>query len=169
VKFRSILWVAPLALLGACASLEGLNTAVQPPTFQVAQERQAELRIVGPSANRPMGGASVRLWARIHNPNPLGISLAALDGTLFLQGQQATQVNFPLGLPLLARQDTVIPFDIVVGFADVPRLAPLLLQAAERNEAAYRLDGTVRVDAGMLGQPVFGPMTFLEGTTPVRR
>jgi hypothetical protein len=51
----------------------------------------------------------------------------------------------------------------------VPRLAPVLLQAVERSEAQYRLDGQVRVDAGLLGQPVFGPMTFLQGTVPVLR
>jgi hypothetical protein len=27
----------------------------------------------------------------------------------------------------------------------------------------YRLDGTIGVDAGRLGQPVFGPMTLIRG------
>jgi hypothetical protein len=29
----------------------------------------------------------------------------------------------------------------------------------------YRLEGTIGVDAGRLGQPVFGPMTLLRGET----
>ena len=33
---------------------------------------------------------------------------------------------------------------------------------------AYRLDGTVGVDAGRLGQPVFGPMTLLTGQARTR-
>jgi len=28
---------------------------------------------------------------------------------------------------------------------------------------AYRLEGTIGVDAGQLGQPVFGPLTLLRG------
>jgi hypothetical protein len=163
-----LVWTT-LLLLSGCATLGGLEAVVQPPTFEVARDRQAELRLLGPSPQRPLGGASVRLWARVQNPNRLGITLSALNGTLFLQGHRATAVDFPLGLPLLASQDTVIPFDILVGFADVPQLAPSLLQVVERGEASYRLEGLLRVDAGLLGQPTFGPTTFLEGTAPVFR
>jgi hypothetical protein len=155
-------------LLGSCAHLEGLPV-VQPPTFQVAGDRQAQLQLLGPGLDRPLGGARVRLWARVQNPNRLGITLNTLNGALFLEGQRATVVEFPLGLPLLAAQDTVIPFDIVLGFADVPNLGPALLQALNRGDAQYRLEGQLRVDAGLLGQPTFGPMTFIEGAVPIFR
>jgi hypothetical protein len=169
LRHRSlVLWVA-VATLAGCGPLAGLQAVVQPPSFEVAQGHQAELRLLGPAANRPLGGASLRVWARVHNPNRLGIMLTQLDGTLFLEGQQAALVEFPLGLPLAAVQDTVIPLDVVIGFADVPHLANVLLQAATRGEASYRLDGNVGVDAGMLGQPIFGPMTFVQGMVPVLR
>jgi len=36
-------------------------------------------------------------------------------------------------------------------------------RAARREPVEYRLDGTIGVDAGKLGQPVFGPMTLVRG------
>jgi hypothetical protein len=165
--FASVL-LAILALAG-CASLGELSTVVQPPQFQVAEERQAELRLLGPTIDRPAGGAAVRLWARVQNPNAFGITLSALNGTLFLEGHQAALVEFPLGLPLPAAQDTVIPLDVVIGFADVPRVASSLLGAVGRNQAQYRLEGQAQVNAGLLGQPVFGPLTVVEGTVPIVR
>jgi len=169
LRFHSVLALMGAALLAGCATLAGLPNVVQPPTFQVADDRQAEIRLLGPAVNRPLGGASVRLWARIDNPNRLGITLTALNGVLMLENQQATQVEFPLGLPMPALQDTVIPFDIMVSFSDVPQLAQLLGQALQRGEANYRLEGQLRVDAGLLGQPTFGPTTFLQGKVPVLR
>jgi hypothetical protein len=167
-RLRSVAWLSAL-FLAACVPLSELPVVVQPPQFQVAGERQAEIRLLGPSLDRPAGGAAVRLWARVQNPNAFGITLSALDGTLFLEGQQAALVDFPLGLPLPAAQDTVIPLEVVVGFADVPRVASSLLQAVGRNEAQYRMEGRVRVNAGMLGQPVFGPLTIVEGSVPIVR
>jgi hypothetical protein len=168
LRYRIFAPVAALALLAGCATLESM-AVVQPPTFSVAGDRQAQLMLAGPSVDQPLGGARVRLWARVHNPNALGITLGALNGALFLEGQRATAVDFPLGLPLPAAQDTVIPFDIVLGFADVPQLGPALMQALNRGDAQYRLEGRLQVDAGLLGQPVFGPMTFLEGAVPIFR
>jgi hypothetical protein len=169
LKIRSsVMIVAAAAALTSCATLETL-ASVQAPTFQVAGDRQAQLLLGGPSLDQPLGSARIRLWARINNPNAMAVTLRALNGELFLEGQRATAVDFPLGLPIPAARDTVIPFDIVVGFADIPNLVPVLTQAVGRGTADYRLDGRLQVDAGMLGQPVFGPMTFLEGAVPVLR
>ena len=39
----------------------------------------------------------------------------------------------------------------------------------QRNKLVpYRLEGTIGVDAGRLGQPVFGPMTLIRGETSAR-
>ena len=46
---------------GRCATL---NQLVQPPQFSVAQGRDTQLRLLGPSTSRPLGGASLRIWAR---------------------------------------------------------------------------------------------------------
>jgi hypothetical protein len=166
---KTILLAVTLPLLAAgCATLGALAT-LQPLTIESAPDRPSELRLLMPSVDRPLGGASVRLWARIGNPNAFGLTLARLDGALFLQEIQAAEVDFPFGLPLAAASDTVIPIDINVSFRDAPRLAEILLRGIERSELDYRMDGRMAVDAGRLGQPVFGPMTMLSGSVQVRR
>lgn len=155
-------------LLTGCATL-GLGSIIEPPTFRAAENREPILRLLAPSADLPSGGAGIRLWARVGNPNRFGIDLAGLDGELFLEGTRAAGVSFPLGVPLLAGQDTVIPLDISVGFGDIPRLAELAQQALFGGSLGYRLEGTVTVDAGSLGQPSFGPNTLLQGDLRVTR
>lgn len=156
--------VAVLVLLTtACASLDGLRAFVQPPRFDEAEGRASELRVVGPTAATPNGGATVRLWTRVSNPNGFGVTLGTLRGTLHLEGSRAATVDFPLGLPLQARSEAEIPIEISVDFRDLPGLGQALSRAVSRQPIEYALDGTVSVDAGPLGEPVFGPMPILRG------
>lgn len=168
MKLGLIATLGCATLLAGCAGL-GLGDVIQAPRFSVASGRQAELRLIGPSAGRPLGGAAVRLWARVENPNPLGISLRAVRGALALEGTKAADVDFPLGLPLVAGQDTVIPLDINISFSDLPGLADVASRLITRNSVNYRLDGTVTVNAGPLGNPSFGPSTLLDGSLSIRR
>jgi hypothetical protein len=153
-------------LLTSCATL---GNVIQPPRFSVVSGRQAELRLVGPSLQNPMGGAAIRIWARVENPNGLGLTLAALRGNLFLEDTRAAAVDFPMGVPLVAGQDTIIPLDISIRFSDIPGLADVATRLLTRSALTYRLDGTVTVDAGLLGQPSFGPQTWLRGQVDVTR
>jgi len=163
VKHRHVVAVLGLSLLlPACASLQGLRGFVQPPTFRQT-DRPAEVRLAGPSADRPFGGATVRLWTEVSNPNPFGFTLGTLDGTLFLEGTRAADAAFPLGLPLQAGQTSMIPIELSISFSDLRGLADVVRRAARRDPVEYRLDGTIGVDAGRLGQPVFGPMTLVRG------
>ena len=163
---RILLVAAMTIAAGSCATL---NQLIQPPQFAVAQGRDSELRLLGPSTSRPLGGASLRIWARVSNPNAFGLTLAALSGNIFLEDQRAGEVQFPLGLPLTAAADTVIPLDINLSFADVPGLIDVAQRIATRNRVAYRLDGTLTVDAAPFGQPTFGPSTWISGETRVVR
>lgn len=157
---------AVCAALAACATLGSL---IQPPTFDRVAGRESELRLLGPSTSRPLGGAGVRVWARVGNPNAFGLTLTRLAGNLLLEGQQAATVDLPLGLPLVAQGDTIVPIDLSVSFADVPGLANALRNAVTGNAITYRLVGNVTVDAGALGQPSFGPSTLLTGDLRVLR
>jgi hypothetical protein len=151
-----------------CASLEGLRQFVRAPRFEQASGQPAEIRLGGPSLTRPLGGATVRIWTRVVNPNPFGFTLRTLDGVLFLDGIRAADASFPLGLPLSAGEDTVIPLDLSISFSDLPALAEVVRRASRREAVAYRLDGTIGVDAGQLGQPSFGPMTLVRGDLNTR-
>ena len=159
--------VLMLTALSGCATL-GPLTAVQPPTLSVAAGREAEIRLLAPSVRNPLGGATVRLWADVGNPNPFGVVLSSLAGSLTLEGTRAADVDFPWGLPLVAGQDTIVPIDVSVSFAELPGLGEVLPQAVSRGEVDYSLDGTMRLDAGLLGQPSFGPMNLLSGSIRTR-
>jgi hypothetical protein len=168
-RIQGALAAALVAIVVAgCASLEQA-LRVQPPSFSVLSDRPAELRLLGPSMDRPTGGAAIRLWARVENPNAVAISLTRFAGNLFLDGTRAVDLDFPLGVPLPAVGDTIVPLDVNLSFSDVPALADVALRMIGRNNVAYRLDGTFGVDAGVLGQPSFGPNTWLAGDMRVFR
>jgi len=166
-QVRAALLVAALPALSGCATLAQLG--IQAPQFSVDNTQQAQLRLVGPSFGHPQGGAAIRLYARVRNPNPIGLTLARLAGGLQLEGQSAAQVDFPLGVPLQGNSEAVVPLDIIVNFNDIPGLANVLLRAVTGQSVRYGLNGTVGVDAGVLGQPTFGPMNLLSGSVRVTR
>ena len=152
-----------------CAALEGLRGLIQPPQFSEADGQPAEIRLIGPGQGAgPLGGAAIRLYTRVRNPNPFGLTLRTLRGQLFLEGGRAAEADFPLGLPLSAGGDDVIPLDLRVSFADIPGLADAIRRAVSGQSLGYRLDGTVGVDAGQWGTPTFGPMTLLTGELRTR-
>ena len=161
---RKLIVLAVLGIVsGACAGLEQLRALVRAPQFEQEPGRQAEIRMMGPSLSMPTGGAGVRIWTRVTNPNPFSLTLGTLRGTLHLEDARAADVDFPLGLPLRAGAEASVPIDLSISFADLPGLANVVRRAAARQPLAYRLEGTIGVDAGQLGQPTFGPMTLLTG------
>jgi hypothetical protein len=169
MKLRAFLVANLLALsvLG-CATLEGLRALIQPPQFEQARDRPSEIRLSPVQGGRPAGGATVRLWTTVSNPNPFGLTLSTVQATLLLDDVEAADADFPLGLPLQPRNSETIPFDLTVSFANVPRLANVIRQAASGGGLNYRLDGTVGIDAGRFGQPTFGPMTLFTGELRAR-
>ena len=151
-----------------CGSLGNLQQIIQPPRFEQAAGQPAEIRLVGPNATSPLGGAGVRLWLAVTNPNPFGFTLSRVNATLMLEGTHAATGDFPLGLPLTAGQQTIVPLDLSISFADVPGLSRTLGRLAVGGTAAFQLDGTVGIDAGRFGTPTFGPMTLATGDLQVR-
>jgi hypothetical protein len=158
-----LLSLAIASASAGCAVLNQIGQLVQAPRFEEAPDRPAEIRLLQPGAGGPLGGAGVRLWAKVTNPNAFAFTLSMLEGTLFLDGSRAATADLPLGLPLTAGGETVIPVDFSVSFADLPALGNVIRQAVGRQPIGYRLDGTVGVDAGRFGQPAFGPMTLMRG------
>jgi hypothetical protein len=157
------------AVTSGCATLGPLAQIVQPPRFRQADNQPAEIRLIAPSLRTPTGGAAVRIWLEVTNPNAFGFTLGTVNATLALQGTRAATGNFPLGLPLTAGQQSVVPLDLSISFADVPGLAGVARQIATGGTIDYQLDGTVGVDAGRLGTPTFGPMLLVRGDLRVSR
>ena len=169
MTLRTLLTANLVALaVSGCASLEGLRAFIRPPQFEQDRDRQSEIRLLPVQGGRPAGGATVRLWTTVTNPNPFGLTLSTVQATLLLDDLEAADADFPLGLPLEPRMSETIPFDITVSFANVPRLANVIRQAASGGGLNFRLDGTVGIDAGRFGQPTFGPMTLFSGELRAR-
>jgi hypothetical protein len=160
--------IAALALAGAagCAALGPLG--IVPLRFESADDRGTELRLLEPAAGRPLGGAALRLWAHVENRNRFGLRLTEVAGDLSIADAGVIDVEFPLGLPLVAFQDTVVPLDVSIGFDDLPALGRIARAAIGGERLDYRLDGTFAVEAGRYGEPRFGPWTLLEGEIRVR-
>ena len=165
---RLIGFVLVIATAG-CATLGPLAQIVQPPRFRQADNQPAQIRLIAPSLRNPTGGAGVRIWLEVTNPNSFGFTLSTVNATLALQGTRAANGDFPLGLPLRAGEQSVVPLDLTVNFADVPGLASVARQAATGGAIDYQLDGTVGVEAGRLGTPTFGPMPLTRGELRVLR
>jgi hypothetical protein len=161
---RSLLILVSTVALSSCATLQSLSALIQAPRFSEAPGHRAEIRLLSPSAGNRLGGAGVRLWAQISNPNPFGFTLSTIRGTLYLDESRATTVDFPLGMPLQAGGETVVPIDLQFGFSELPQLGNAIKRALGNQPIGYRFEGTIGVDAGRFGAPVFGPMTLLQGT-----
>ena len=169
-RHRRIAVLATLAVLaGVPAACATLQNAIQAPQFTMAPGRSSEIRLLGPSIGRPLGGAEVRVWAHVRNPNAFGFTLTRLAGNVMLDDEPAADIDLPLGLPLQASGDTVIPIDVAISFADIPDLADEIAGAFAGQRLEYALRGTLGVDAGPFGQPSFGPSTWLTGEVQVVR
>jgi len=160
---RSLAVLLVMLLTSGCASLGPLAQIVQPPRFTQAANQPAEIRVIAPSLRNPTGGAGVRIWLEVTNPNAFGFTLSTVSATLGLQGSRAASGDFPLGLPLQAQQQSVVPLDLTIDFADVPNLAGVIRKMATGGAIDYTLDGTVGVEAGRLGTPTFGPLLLTSG------
>ena len=164
----SIVVAVGVSICGAgCATLGPLARIISPPQFEQAPGEQAEVRLLPPGSAGRLGGASVRIWTHITNPDPFGIRLSTLDGDLYLEGVRAANASFPLGLTLNARGDSVVPLT-AIDFSEVSALGGALRRALAGEAIPFRLDGTVSIDAGPLGQPSFGPSTWLRGELDTR-
>jgi Late embryogenesis abundant protein len=162
MRARLYIVAAVIAAAEACATFPRVGALIQPVRFESADDRGSEIRFVGPRAGQPLGGAAVRLWTRVNNPNPFGLTLSTLRATLYLEGNRAAEGEFPLGLPLQARDEVEVPLDLSISFSDVPALGSMIGRGLG-SPVRYRVDGAFAVEVGQFGSPTFGPMTLFSG------
>jgi LEA14-like dessication related protein len=164
MKNTALLSVLALATASAaCATLSGATSMIQAPRFSDARNQRAQLSLS--SADAPQS-ATLRMFAHVRNPNSTKLTLSKVKGSLFLEGQEAADVDLPLDLELKPRQEKVIPIDVSVRLDKDSSLARTLARSAEGPAVGYRVDGTMDVETSQ-GEPVFGPLTLLEGEVRV--
>ncbi len=151
--------LAVATLLAAGLALSACLTKA--PTFEQAADRTPEIRMLPPGAQYPAGGAAIRLWARVTNPNSFGFTLRDVHANLLLDGTRAATGNVPLGVTVNAQDATVFPIDLAINFADVPSIGDMMRRGLVGQAVPYQLSGTVDVEAGHL--VTFGPMTLITG------
>lgn len=154
---RAVVLAAIISSTGCAAALQSLQGLIQPPRFEQDDQSRSEIHLRGTT------GAAVRIWTRVSNPNSFGVTLGTLQGTLNLEGARAATVDFPLGLPMQAQSEEVVPIDISVDFRDVPGLGQAITRAIARQPIEFEIEGTIGVSAGPLGMQTLGPMTWLRG------
>jgi hypothetical protein len=163
MRFKVAVALAAVLVTSSCAELGQLARVIQPLRFSEVPGQQSTIRLAGPSTRQPLGGAAVRLWTRISNPNPIGITLSTLRAEVSLDGNRAATGDFPLGLPLTAGGESDVPLDLSIDFADLPGLSDVLRRAIASQQVPYEVEGTFSIDAGALGRPSFGPMRLWQG------
>lgn len=164
----ALLFALSVSAAAGCASLAG-TLGLAAPSFQRVEDRPATLEVLGPSLVRLEPAARVTVWAAVRNPNDVGITLSELNGWLVLEGEEVAAVDLPLGLPLEARADTIVPLRISFDLSSLERLGGAAEAVLTRRALDYALEGRLGVDAGPLGRPVFGPRTWISGTLRVER
>lgn len=163
MRFHIVLALAALLVMSSCASLGELARVIQPLRFSEVPGQQSTIRLAGPSTRQPLGGAALRLWTRISNPNPVGITLSTLRADVSLDGTHAATGDFPLGLPLAAGGESDVPLDLSIDFADLPALADVLRRTIATQQVPYEVHGSFSIEAGALGRPSFGPLRLFQG------
>lgn len=147
----ALLLVGLAVSLPGCATLRDLfNRAFQKPDL-----RFKTLKL----QNISLGGADVDTVWTLRNPNPIGLSLAEVDYTFFVEGKQLVAGAPREGLRIPERGSTDLVFPTNVKFQElVPALAVFLNQ----DSAKYRAEGHIGVQTpiGVIKFPLKKEGTF---------
>ena len=126
-------------------------------------DQPAEIRLQG------LTGAGIRLWTRVTNPNPFGLRLGTLKGTLYLENSRAANADFPLGLSLGTGSESVIPIDISISFATrLPGLSGVARRIWRASRCHTGSKGPSASTPAAWGSRFSVEMTLLRGDTVVR-
>lgn len=137
------LWILLPLLLLATACVPGASV-VPAPTFALIEEDSGLLRLEPPGVG---GGAAVfRLAFEVHNPNPVGLHLAGLDGELQVDGGVVASSHFPAGVTLPARGMERLTLDVEAPLNEAPRLAVAMARLVGGDRVPYQLDGTPMIE-----------------------
>src|SRR6056297_1068970 len=134
----------PIVLLALLASCVPGVSVVQAPTISVAPGGARLVRLEPPGVGS--GSALIRLDLEIRNPNPVGLTLAGLDGELFLSGRSVATSRFPAGVTIPARGDAPLTLE-VEAFGVAQRFPARPVASGEVRFPGELRAPTVRFDA----------------------
>ena len=155
-RFLPVVFImVQLFMLSSCATLEQVSEALegQKPTARVEG-----LRLTG----LDMRGVDLTFDVQVDNPNPIGISLAALDYDLKLFGSSFLQGDQPMGMKLAAGGRSQVAVPVRLGFQ---QLLDSYRQHKGAEEVGYELDLGMGFDVPVLGK-VRVPASY-QGKLPI--
>lgn len=142
MRARLIPLIAPvLLLLAACAPGAAVLT---PPRFALAPEGATLLRVDPPGIGD--GRAVMRLRLRATNDNPVGVRLAQLDGTVYLDGTRAADARFQGGVSLPARGTGELTLDVSIPLQEAPGLLPSVATLVAGGDAEVLVEAEVGLE-----------------------
>jgi LEA14-like dessication related protein len=156
---RTLALASLVLLIAACAP--ATTGVLAPPTFRLVPEGTGLTRLDLPGFGS--GGATFRVVVDAHNPNPVGVRLAVLDGDLFLNDATAARASFPGGVDLPGRGQARLTLDVTVPTDRLPALLGVFGDVLAGRAVGYRLDGVVGIE--VLGSVQrFPSVTLVQGT-----
>ncbi len=135
----------PIVLLALLASCVPGVSVVQAPTISVAPGGARLVRLEPPGVGS--GSALIRLDLEIRNPNPVGLTLAGLDGELFLSGRSVATSRFPAGVTIPARGDAPLTLEVAVPLDGAAGVADAMARLVQGQGVPYRLELALEVEA----------------------
>ncbi len=153
MKKRALLVVALLSVttLSGCAALQDLlKGAFKRPTLTFKTARLS---------NASLADATVDLVYEVNNPNGIGLDLASVDYSFFVEGKQVVAGKPRKGLKLKAGGKSELVFPANIRFADI---APVVTTFLNKDNAAYKAQGEVGIKTplGVLKFPLSKEGTF---------
>lgn len=153
-----LLFVIPVVLT-ACAP--GTAPRVLAPTFTVLSNGTGFQYVDPPGVGA--GAAVFDVHLRATNPNPVGITLASLDGDFYLGGHRAAATSFRKGVDLPAQGSSDLTLRVRVPLAQAPALVRTVADLLGGASTRYRVDATVGIR--VLGTvETFPTVTLARGT-----
>ena len=151
MKRTFILVICSAVVLSGCALLKDLFADVfTQPTFRF---KSAAVRDV------TLSGLSLDTTWQLDNPNAVGLSIAAIDYALFIDGKQVVAGKPAVGFQIPANGSTDLAFPASVKFLE---LVPTLETMLTKETATWRVEGTLGLDTpvGRVSFPISAQDTF---------
>jgi LEA14-like dessication related protein len=153
VLFLIITVVVAASPFAGCAELKKtLKNAFQFPTLTFKNASLADVSLES---------ATVNLAFQLKNPNPIGLSVASVSYSFFVEGKQVVAGHPPDGLTIPSSGSRELVFPANVKFADV---APVVETFLTKETASYRAEGSIGLKTPIGTIPI--PLKQ-EGTFPV--
>ncbi len=135
VSPRLALFVAAALLLPGCATLQSFFRS----TFKKPDLRFKTVNL----QNVDLGGARLDTVWLLDNPNPIGLKLASIDYTLFIEDKQVVAGRPRKGLQIRPSDKAELTFPAELKFAD---LASTALAFLNQDTAKYRAEGSIGIE-----------------------